>query len=56
MNKNFTCPRCRSKQAMSKKLHGSWTCPKCKNTIIPTKEIVNRGFVVLKRSKMFDNV
>lgn len=55
MEKNFKCPRCRTMQPMSRKLHGSWTCPKCKTTIIPSKEIVDAGHVLYKKRKMSDD-
>lgn len=55
MKKNFKCPRCRTLQPMSRKLHGSWTCPKCRTTIIPTKAIVDAGYFPDKGKKDFDN-
>lgn len=50
MKNNFTCPKCKSKQRLSKKLHGTWTCPKCHNTIIPTDKIVSLGYVPYRKS------
>lgn len=45
MKLNFTCPKCKKRIAVGKRLHGCYTCPNCHYTMVLSREDVNRGTV-----------